>query len=94
MDDAPKRENCRLLTSMQRRGGERTRAKLDGATVLIWSDEHRAWWRPDRCGYTTIRDRAGVYSFDDAWDATHHCGPEKRIVFEVVAAPPQEAANG
>lgn len=33
---------------------------------LIWSNEHRAWWRPDRCGYTTHTEAAGRYSRKDA----------------------------
>jgi len=70
---------------MQRKGGERTRAKLAGKTVRIWSAEHRAWWRPNLCGYTVHAEVAGRYSFEEAWAATNHCGPEKRIVFEVVA---------
>lgn len=79
----------RLLTSMQRKGGERTRAKLAGTKVFIWSDEHRAYWRPGRAGYTTHQIAAGIYDFEDAWNSTRHCGPEKRIVFIVI--PPAAA---
>jgi hypothetical protein len=74
----------RQLAPLQRRGGERGRAKLAGKRVRIWSDEHRAWWRRDCCGYTVHAEAAGIYAFEDAWQATNHCGPEKRIVFEVV----------
>lgn len=28
---------------------------------LIWSEEHGAWWRPHRCGYTTSMKNAGRY---------------------------------
>ncbi|AJA07410.1 hypothetical protein SKP52_02375 [Sphingopyxis fribergensis] len=28
---------------------------------LIWSNEHRAWWSPNRCGYTTVIEKAGRY---------------------------------
>lgn len=73
----------RHLAPMQRRGGERGRAKLAGRQVRIWSDEHRAWWRAECCGYTTQIEAAGTYTFEEAWAATSHCGPEKRIVFEV-----------
>lgn len=52
--------------------------------VRIWSDEHQAWWRPNRAGYTAYREAAGIYTFAEAWDATEGCGPEKKIVYEAV----------
>jgi hypothetical protein len=33
---------------------------------LIWSNQHRAWWRPDSRGYTTDHAQAGRYSREDA----------------------------
>lgn len=33
---------------------------------LIWSNEHRAWWKPGEYGYTTLTQRAGFYSEADA----------------------------
>lgn len=35
---------------------------------VVWSNEHRAWWAPDRCGYTTHIDRAGRYPRREAID--------------------------
>lgn len=32
------------------------------AEYLIWSNEHRAWWKPARCGYTTLTHEAGRYT--------------------------------
>lgn len=32
----------------------------------IWSNEHTAWWNPDKCGYTRDRDNAGEYSKEEA----------------------------
>lgn len=32
----------------------------------IWSIEHKAWWNPNKMGYTTDRNSAGDYSLDDA----------------------------
>jgi hypothetical protein len=58
--------------------------RLLSSAVLIWSGEHKAWWRPNCCGYTCHRKEAGRYSFHDAVSATKHCGPEKKIVLEFV----------
>ena len=33
---------------------------------LIWSNEHRAWWRPDSKGYTVNMGGAGRYSRQEA----------------------------
>lgn len=52
-------------------------------TVLIWSGEHRAWWRPQGLGYTDDRDEAGRWFFDDALATVRHCGRDKRISFEM-----------
>src|SRR5262245_49560019 len=40
------------------------------SAYLVWSHEHRAWWRPMRNGYTTNIAHAGVYSRDDAMEIT------------------------
>lgn len=37
---------------------------------LIWSEEHGAWWRPARCGYTRSMKEAGRYSLKDAEEVT------------------------
>lgn len=33
---------------------------------LIWSNEHRAWWRADHNGYTSFIEEAGRYTEDAA----------------------------
>jgi hypothetical protein len=33
---------------------------------LIWSNEHKAWWKPGSSGYTNIARDAGHYSFEQA----------------------------
>lgn len=47
---------------------------------LIWSNEHRGWWGPNRCGYTGLVG-AGIYTRQDAIDicrdsipSAMHCG--------------------
>lgn len=66
----------------------------DKVECLIWSGEHNAYWRPDGAGYTTrIRD-AGRYSLEDAKKRTNHCGPEKRIEIEPIAAQPTPERGG
>ena len=52
-----------------------------GYNVHIWSGEWSAYWRSDGSGYTNDVVDAGVYSWDDAWRRTSHCGPEKKIEF-------------
>lgn len=33
---------------------------------LVWSNEHRAWWRPRAAGYTIHMESAGRYTRDEA----------------------------
>jgi len=32
------------------------------AEYYIWSNEHRAWWRGNKCGYTINLHEAGTYT--------------------------------
>lgn len=34
--------------------------------VMIYSNEHGAWWRPNYCGYTQYKDKAGIFELEDA----------------------------
>lgn len=34
--------------------------------VYIWSNEHRAWWKPGNEGYTKDLHLAGLYDIDEA----------------------------
>lgn len=33
---------------------------------LIWSNEHSAWWAPNKVGYTKVRAEAGRYELREA----------------------------
>lgn len=66
---------------------------MTDANTVIWSGEHRAYWRPNACGYTRDVLEAGMWPYAEAERMTKHCGPEKRIslllkheVPEVIAA--------
>jgi hypothetical protein len=36
------------------------------ADYVVWSNEHRCWWRAGHSGYTTSLSEAGRYSRDEA----------------------------
>lgn len=55
-------EEC-AQTVYQRRG-------LVDTLYYIWSLEHEAWWRPERNGYTTDVNEAGLYTREQAADIT------------------------
>jgi hypothetical protein len=44
----------------------------NGPEYLIWSNEHRAWWRPNNAGYTTHVDAAGRYTAAQAINIGAH----------------------
>lgn len=35
-------------------------------SYLIWSNEHRAWWKPNQRGHTTRTDKAGRFTSFEA----------------------------
>lgn len=37
---------------------------------VIWSHEHRRWWRPNRQGYTSNLSEAGRYTKEEATEIT------------------------
>lgn len=66
------------------RANEKTRDSLRDRQTRIWSDEHKAYWRQNKCGYTEDKNTAGIYPFFQAWGMIHHAGQDKQIVFELV----------
>lgn len=63
---------------------------LASVRVRIWSNEWRAYWRHEGCGYTERASDAWVLSLAEAYRVTAHCGPEKRIAFEPTREEPWE----
>ena len=65
----------------------------------IWSNEHRAWWKPGRHGYTTNRKEAGAYPFNEACEILEsaniglHDVPNEAMV-EIVADEPAAKSIG
>lgn len=60
-------------------------------TVLIWSGEHKAYWRPNGQGYTEKRPEAGRYALAEAEAIVKSCSgkklkiqaiPEKPLLFK------------
>jgi len=45
---------------------ETKKAEQSRMRYLIWSNEHRGWWKANRHGYTTRTDKAGQFSFEQA----------------------------
>ena len=67
------------------RGGEVEDVSSETAAWLIWSGEHKAWWRPDARGYSEFVGDAGRYTRDEAQAWLDHAGAEKLL--EVVPDP-------
>lgn len=52
--------------------------------VHIYSAEHGAYWRRGNAGYTQDTGEAALYRLAVAFDITCHCGPEKRIYYQLL----------
>jgi hypothetical protein len=78
LPDLPGTDELGVTLEQVRDGDTRIRQHED---VLIFSAEHRLWWKANASGYTNRRREAGTYKMADAYSRTSHCGPEKHIVY-------------
>lgn len=44
---------------------------------VIWSNEHRGWWGPDRRGYVSDLEKAGCYSMEVAMMICYEARPHE-----------------
>jgi len=59
---------------------------------LVWSNEHNAYWKPARRGYTKDKDAAGRYSTAAATEICDNANqfiPENRIPNEIMVPSPE-----
>lgn len=60
---------------------------------LIWSYEHKAWWRPGERGYTSRLDQAGLYPKTKAFriveSANKFRPPDKPYEVAIAIFPPE-----
>lgn len=49
--------------------------------VRIYSVEHMAYWRGKGNGYTNNESESDIWTCEEAFKRTNHCGPEKQIQF-------------
>ncbi len=68
-------------------GARRARRIALDSYVRVWSEEHRAYSRPEWAGHTEEINEAGVWPLREAIEKTAHCGPEKHIIFERARRP-------
>jgi hypothetical protein len=47
--------------------------------VLIFSGQWDSFCRENQSGYTYNKSDAGIYTFEEAFNSTLHCGNEKQI---------------
>lgn len=68
-----------LRSSADRVATDPVATRTEPAAWLIWSGEHKAWWRPDAKGYCVFVGSAGRYTRSDAQAWIDHAGPKKLL---------------
>lgn len=38
---------------------------MENKKVMVYSNEHKAWWKPFYFGYTNSQKEAGIFNYDD-----------------------------
>jgi hypothetical protein len=73
-----------------------TTIDADKPIWLIWSNEHRAWWRPASCGYTVDIAEAGRYTLAqgrricaEGGTTYRYRGGDERVPAEVLVPSPE-----
>jgi len=61
--------------------------------VLIWSEEHRQWCRPDGKGYTNRIEEAGLYDAETVVKRWLHGSSDFHRVVKVGATAPRRKAR-
>ena len=60
---------------------------------LVWSNQHRAWWRSNSCGYTRNVESAGRYSRDEAIQISRGRGWPATGIPDEIPVPEQDAMD-
>jgi hypothetical protein len=55
---------------------------------LIWSNEHRGWWKKNLHGYTTLTHKAGQFSLEEASEIVASANRYSKEVEEAMVLAP------
>lgn len=72
-----------MLSLEALRNNKRQLEDIGMQTCRIFSGQWGYYWRSGGCGYCK-KDEAGIFTLNDAFNRTSHCGIEKGIYFEFV----------
>lgn len=64
--------------------GPQVLAAFGGRMVRIWSEDRRAWWRPNGAGYTIDQGQAGEFLFEDAYRRVRGVDLADRPFFDIL----------